>query len=494
MIGYLEDTIAAIATAPGEGGIGIVRISGEKAEAILRSVFVPVHIHRQKGGPSFEKQPGSCEKQMFLPDSLAMSTGGLVENRKMTYGYIVEYDEEGTENRIDEVLAVYMKKPTTYTMEDVVEIYCHGSMISLKKTLALVLSNGARLAEPGEFTKRAFLNGRIDLSQAEAVIDLIRARSEKGYEAAMDHLSGRLSHKVKQLRQELTELLVQIEVNIDYPDEDIQILSDQKLKEGLEELREKLFLLKKTMNTGKIFRDGLKTVIAGKPNVGKSSLMNSLLKENRSIVTDIPGTTRDTIEEMFSLRGIYLRIIDTAGIRRTGDVVEQLGVEKSREMYQNADLVLLLLDGSAPLSSEDEELIQELKDKKAIVLINKIDQKRVLFKEDLQKKLPDKKIIEISVQQEIGLDQMEEEICQMVEQGNVRSQEGVVVTNERHGALLEQAIKAIEDGLFSLSMGEVPEIVEIDVRQAWELLGEITGETATDGLIDEIFSRFCLGK
>lgn len=488
---YLEDTIAAIATAPGEGGIGIVRISGEKAEAILRSIFIPVKIERKKAERTDSFSPEG--KECFLPEATNMTIGGTFESRKMTYGYVID-QENGEVKKIDEALAVYMKKPHTYTMEDVVEINCHGSMVSLKKTLALALRYGARLAEPGEFTKRAFLNGRIDLSQAEAVIDLIRAKTDKGYYAAMDQLSGRLSQKVRALRAEMTEILVEIAVNIDYPDEDIELVSYEKLEADLKRMRESLIRLKNTMDTGRILRDGLKTAIVGKPNVGKSSLMNRLLGENRSIVTDIPGTTRDTIEELLSIKGIYLRITDTAGIRKTDDIVEKIGVEKSREMCRNADLILFLLDGSTSLSPEDEELFQEIQEKKAVVLINKSDKGQVLKKEEIEKRVMGKTVIETSMEDGRGLAELEQEIEHMVYDGSIKAENGVIVTNERHGALLEKAIQAVEDGIFSTEGKEALEIIEIDVRNAWDLLGEITGETASENLIDEIFSRFCLGK
>ncbi|MBQ3389489.1 MAG: tRNA uridine-5-carboxymethylaminomethyl(34) synthesis GTPase MnmE [Firmicutes bacterium] len=463
-----EDTIAAIATAPGEGGIGIVRISGESAETILRSVFVPM------------KHRGETE---YIYN---------VENRKLTYG-VVRDPKTGAE--VDEVLAVFMKGPKTYTAEDVAEIHCHGSMVSLQKTLELVLENGARLAEPGEFTKRAFLNGRIDLSQAEAVIDVIRARTEDSYKAALGQLSGRLSEQIGQIRERLVDALVELTVNIDYPDEDIEVMTYEKLEGQMEAVREKIFELTETGHTGRILREGLNTVIVGKPNVGKSSLMNRLLRETRSIVTEIPGTTRDTIQEQLNIGGILLNITDTAGIRTTGDLVEKIGVEKSLESLKRADLVLFLLDLSRPLDEEDRLIAAELRDREdVILLINKSDEEPCWREEELESLFPVREIIRTSMVSGEGLRELEEKIREKVYGGRTKPAENVLVTNVRHLHLLKKALSSAEDALNLIRRKEPLEFIEIDVNETWRLLGEITGDTVQEDIINEVFARFCLGK
>ena len=336
----MEDTIAAVATAYGEGGIGIIRISGEKALSILEEVF-------EFAGETYQ-----------------------IVNRRMTYGRIVDRENEQI---IDEVLAVYMKGPKTYTAEDVVEINCHGSMVSLRKTLALVLRKGARLAEPGEFTKRAFLNGRLDLSQAEAVIDIIKAKTDRSFDVAMSQLEGALSLRVTEIRQKLLDLLVDITVNIDYPDEDIEELTYDKIEENILLIGEMIEKLLSTADTGRMIREGIRVAIVGKPNVGKSSLMNSLLRETRAIVTEIPGTTRDTIEEAISIRNIPVYLVDTAGIRETSDEVERLGIERSKAAFNEADFIIFIMDGSSAISDEDREIASYLDGRDSVVLINKND-------------------------------------------------------------------------------------------------------------------------
>ncbi len=463
-----EDTIAAIATAPGEGGIGIVRISGELAETILRSVFVPM---KNRG----------VENAIYN-----------VENRKLSYGMVVD-PKTGAE--VDEVLAVFMKGPGTYTAEDVAEIHCHGSMVSLQKTLELALENGARLAEPGEFTKRAFLNGRIDLSQAEAVIDVIRAKTEDSYKAALGQLSGRLSEQIGKIRALLVDALVELTVNIDYPDEDIEVMTYEKLEGQMEAVREKIAELAETGYTGRILREGLNTVIAGKPNVGKSSLMNRLLRETRSIVTEIPGTTRDTIQEQLNIGGILLNITDTAGIRKTGDLVEKIGVEKSLESLKRADLVLFLLDQSRPLDDEDRLIARELKEREdVILLVNKTDEAPCWQEEEARELVPAPEIIRTSMVSGEGLKELEEKIREKVYGGRTKPAENVLVTGVRHLNLLKNALKSAEDALNMIHEKEPLELIEIDVNEAWRLLGEITGDAVQEDIINEVFSRFCLGK
>ncbi|MCI8609974.1 MAG: tRNA uridine-5-carboxymethylaminomethyl(34) synthesis GTPase MnmE [Firmicutes bacterium] len=453
----MEDTIAAIATALGEGGIGIVRISGEESLPILKKIFI----------------------------------GKEIKNRVLTYGHIKETD---TNQMIDEVMVVYMEKPHSYTTEDVVEIQCHGSIVSLRKILSLVLQSGARLAEPGEFTKRAFLGGRLDLSQAEAVIDLIRAKSDKTFDVALNQLEGKFSLEIKEIRSLLVDILVDITVNIDYPDEDIEEMTYEKLEKGLVQVKERIDRLLSTADTGRILKEGLSVAIIGKPNVGKSSLMNCLLRETRAIVTEIPGTTRDTIEEMVSIRNIPVKLVDTAGIRKTEDIIEKIGIEKSKDSFNKADLVIFVLDGSRDLEEEDEEILSVLMDKEAIVVINKSDLKQQISVEDLKKRLPKAKFIISSMKEGIGISEIEDDIEQRVFSGQVKQASSVMVTNVRHKHLLEQAESSVSDGLSMTKIHEPLEFIEIDINRCYEILGEIIGETASDDIINEVFARFCLGK
>ena len=469
----MEDTIAAVATAYGEGGIGIIRISGEEALPILQEIF---EFHG--------------DTDTFI-------------SRRMTYGKIMAVYMKGPvlhlidkeKNQIiDEVLAVYMKGPKTYTAEDVVEINCHGSMVSLRKTLALVLRKGARLAEPGEFTKRAFLNGRLDLSQAEAVIDMIRAKTDKSFDVAVSQLEGRLSLKVEEIRQKLLDLLVDITVNIDYPDEDIEEMTYEKLEESIVETQDMIEKLLATSSTGKMIREGIKIAIVGKPNVGKSSLMNGLLKETRAIVTDIPGTTRDTIEEVLSIRNIPVYLVDTAGIRETSDKVEKMGIEKSKEAFNQADFILFLLDGSRPLEEEDLQIMELLKERKSLVLINKRDLGEAISIEEIAAKLPASQVIEASLLKGQGITEIEDAVEDLVYGGEIVQKESMMVNNVRHIELLQQAVNSLTDALHMSEMREALDFIEVDVKNAYERLGEIIGETVSDDIINEVFARFCLGK
>ena len=459
----MDETIAAIATPPGEGGIGIIRISGEDSLDILKKIFVPAN-----------------KKYLENPES-----------RKMVYGNIVD---PSTGKIVDEVLCVYMKGPKTYTVEDVVEINCHGGMVPLRKTLELVLNYGARSAERGEFTKRAFLNGRLDLSQAEAVIDLIRAKTDKTFDVAMTQLEGVFSKNIKKIRKKLVDVLVNIAVNIDYPDEDIEELTYENLENSLDDIKKDVSKLIDSSDTGRIIQEGLKVSIIGKPNVGKSSLMNNLLNEARAIVTEIPGTTRDTIEEHLSIRGIPVILTDTAGIRETSDVIEKIGIEKSKQSFNEADLVIFIIDGSRALSEEDNEIIKYIDEKKTIVVLNKVDLESVIRKEDLRKLLPSVRIIETSMQSQQGIDAVEEEIETMVYGGKVSRNDNVMVTNARHKNILVQADKSLSDAIHMTKLKEALDFIEIDVKSAYESLGEIIGETVQDDIINEVFSRFCLGK
>lgn len=459
----MEDTIAAIATAYGEGGIGIIRLSGEGSKKVLDKIFVP-------------------NKSQYTES---------IVNKRLYYGHIVDPENSQV---VDEVLAVYMKAPATYTAEDVAEIYCHGSIVALRKTLALALRNGARLAEKGEFTKRAFLNGRLDLSQAEAVIDIVKAKTDKTFDVALKQMEGALSERVREIRQVLMDLLVDITVNLDYPDEDIEIMTYQRLCESTLQIGDMIEKLLSTAGTGRIIRDGLSVAIIGKPNVGKSSLMNSLLREARAIVTEIPGTTRDTIEEVISIKDIPVKLTDTAGIRETEDRIERIGIEKSKESFNRADLIIFIVDGSSPLTREDRKILSKLEGRKVIVLINKTDLGLQAEEEEIKICLPHAKVIRASIRNHIGIDELEREIVSMVYGGQVKQEESLLVTNVRHIELLEKAKTAIRDAHNMAGNSEALDFIEIDVRRCWELLGEIIGESVTEDIIDQVFARFCLGK
>lgn len=456
----MEDTIAAIATAYGEGGIGIIRISGEKSLEILKSIFDPA-------GDNDE-----------------------IVSRRMTYGTVI--DDEC--RIIDEVLAVYMKGPKTYTAEDVVEINCHGSMVSLRKTLALVLRKGARLAEPGEFTKRAFLNGRLDLSQAEAVIDLIKAKTDKSFDIAVSQLGGELSGKIASIREKLMDVLVNITVNIDYPDEDIEELTYIELKKNIFQINDMIKVLVSSASAGRMIREGIRVAIVGKPNVGKSSLMNGLLRESRAIVTDMPGTTRDTIEETISIRNIPVYLTDTAGIRETADKIEQIGIEKTKEAFNNADFIIFILDGSEGMTEEDKLIMEYIEGRNSLVLINKNDLDQQLDIEEVKKSMPGVRIIQTSLIKGEGITEIEDTIEELVYGGKVSQKESLMVNNVRHIELLNKASGSLSDAYNMAEAEEALDFIEVDVRNAYELLGEITGETVSDDIINEVFSRFCLGK
>lgn len=453
----MDDTIAAVATAYGEGGIGIIRISGDQAEKILNDIFIPV--------------------------------SGKIRPRMFSYGHIVDGDKT-----VDEVMAVLMHGPKTYTCEDVAEINCHGGIISLRKTLELVLSKGARLAEPGEFTKRAFLNGRLDLSQAEAVIDLIKARTDRTFDVALKQLDGSYSDSITEIRNKLVDILVNVTVNIDYPDEDIEILTYEKLNSDLNDVKNDISNLIASSERGRILREGLKVSIIGKPNVGKSSLMNALLRENRAIVTDIPGTTRDTIEEQMSIRGIPVILTDTAGIRNTDDKIEKIGIEKSKQSFNNADLIIYIIDGSSEIDDEDEEMLSYIGERKCIVLVNKSDIGNVTDDSYIIKKVPNASVIHSSVINGEGISELEDTFEKMFYGGEVSQSESMTVTNARHADLLRKAESCINDALSMSEILQPLEFIEVDINRCYEILGEIIGETVSDDILNEVFSRFCLGK
>ncbi|NLY67120.1 MAG: tRNA uridine-5-carboxymethylaminomethyl(34) synthesis GTPase MnmE [Tissierellia bacterium] len=460
----MSDTIAAISTAVGEAGIGIVRLSGKDSIEIANKIFKGSKVEELK----------------------------KAENRKLTYGHI--FDPENKEI-IDEVLIAYMKEPYTYTRENMVEIYCHGGIISVRKILEIVLENGARLAEPGEFTKRAFLNGRLDLAQSEAVIDLIRAKTDKSFQVSLNQLEGNLSKKIREIRGILLEMLAHINASIDFSEEDdIDDIAYGQLEEKARIVRDEIERLLKTADRGKILRDGLNTVILGKPNVGKSSLLNSILRENRAIVTDIPGTTRDIIEEYVNIDGIPLKIIDTAGIRTTDDIVEKIGVDRAIDMVEKADLIIVVFDISSELTEEDFEIIEIVKNKNAIVLLNKSDLPRKYERDYFEQLLPGKKIINTSILKGIGIDVLEEEIKNIFYSGGVNIESDIVVTNMRHKNQLVKAKKNIEDGLEGIQAYVPLDCLEVDIKACWENLGEISGDTVSEDILDKIFSDFCIGK
>ncbi|MBE6052694.1 MAG: tRNA uridine-5-carboxymethylaminomethyl(34) synthesis GTPase MnmE [Clostridium sartagoforme] len=455
------DTICAISTAIGEGGIAIIRVSGDKALNIVSKIFKP------KNGK----------------DILDMKT------YTMRYGHIIDIS---TEDLIDEVIISYMKGPRSFTAEDTVEINCHGGVTSTNKVLETVIKAGARLAEPGEFTKRAFLNGRIDLSQAEAVMDLITAKTELAMKSALMQSNGSLSQRINKLNEYLLNVLALIEYAVDFTedDEEIDPTIPIRVRESLEKAHNDIDKLLKSADEGKIIRDGLSLAIVGKPNVGKSSLLNVLLKEKRAIVTDIAGTTRDVIEEYINLDGIPVKIIDTAGIRETDDIVEKIGVEKSREKIDEADLVLLVLDTSRELDNEDKEIIDAIKNKKSIILLNKIDLDNKMDNSILSNF---ENIIKISAKEDIGIDGLKNEIKNMFFSGKIDS-ESLIISNSRHKQALIRAGENCNEALIRLNNNEYLDLISIFVTAALKALGEITGSELEEDLVNKIFKEFCCGK
>ena len=455
------DTIVAAATSPGMAGIGIVRVSGKQAIPIVSKIF------KSKNGKELSKLP----------------------NRKLNFGWIKDPLDQ---KLIDEVLTVAMKAPHTYTREDVVEINCHGGIISVEKILKILVSQGARLADRGEFTKRAFLNGRIDLSQAEAVMDLVSAKTKKGFEVSFHQLEGRLSQEINAIRTQLMEMTAQIEVNIDFPEYDEEQMTLETIADISREIEKKIHRLIQSSETGLIYKEGIKTLILGKPNVGKSSLMNYLLNENRAIVTEIPGTTRDTIEAFINLAGIPLKLIDTAGIRNTEDLVEKMGVEKALQKIDEADLVLMVMDGSRELEEEDRMVLEKTKDKTVIYLLNKTDLEEKITFEGLEK--VEKELIRIAIINNEGLERIEKRVKEEFLSGKMSVENDVIVSNLRHKELLKEAKNSIQAVIESIENGLTLECVEVDIMDTLTYLGEITGESVKDDLLDKIFSDFCIGK
>lgn len=455
------DTIAAISTASGEGAISIVRLSGDQALEISQKVFKSMKDLRE------------------------------VPTHTIHYGHIIDPQNE---RLLDEVMVSVMREPRTFTREDVVEINCHGGIVVTNQVLQLLLRNGARLAEPGEFTKRAFLNGRVDLSQAEAVMDVIRAKTDKAMAIALTQLDGNLSHLIKTLRQNILETLAQVEVNIDYPEyDDVEELTSKLLVEKAQLVKADIQKLLQTAKQGKILREGLSTAIIGRPNVGKSSLLNYLLQEDKAIVTDVAGTTRDVIEEFVNVRGVPLKLVDTAGIRETEDIVEKIGVERSRKALAEADLILLVLNQNEGLTASDKDLLAVTEGMKRIILLNKTDLASNLSQADLTKLTTDL-VLPISVQNTQGLADLEQGIADMFYEGGTAEKDATYVSNNRHIALLEQAEIALGEVTSGIEAGMPVDLVQIDMTRAWDLLGEVIGDSVQDELITQLFSQFCLGK
>lgn len=456
----VTDTIAAIATGLSDSGIGIVRISGEDAFSVIRQVFV-----RKNGGEI-----------------------NVQESHRVHYGFICDGEE-----KIDEVLVLVMKGPHSYTAEDTVEINCHGGVRVMRRILELVIRHGARAAEPGEFTKRAFLHGRIDLAQAEAVMDLIHAQNDYALKASVSQLGGSVSRKIKELREKILYAMAFIESALDDPEHISLEGYARELEKDVEGMEKEIQSLVNSFSNGKVMTEGIKTVILGRPNVGKSSLMNVLLGEERAIVTEIAGTTRDTLEERLSLGGITLHIIDTAGIRDTQDVVEKIGVDRAKQAASGADLVIYVVDGSEALDDNDEEIMDFIRDKKAVVLLNKMDLEIKVSVKELEEKTG-KKVIPVSAKEEQGLDGLEEEIKKGFYGGELRFNDEVIITNVRHKAALEESLESIRMVKKSIEEGLPEDFFSIDLMNAYACLGRVIGEAVEDDLVNEIFGRFCMGK
>lgn len=457
------DTIAAISTPPGEGGIGIVRLSGDEALEIAEKVY-------RQGNKRLSDQP-----------SHTIHYGNLFNPK--------------SDEKIDEVMVTIMKAPKTYTREDIVEINTHGGVLVTNKVLQTVLAAGARLAEPGEFTKRAFLNGRIDLSQAEAVMDVIRAKTDSAMHNAISQLDGNLSNLISDIRQEILNTLAQVEVNIDYPEyDDVEEMTSKLMQEKAAEVKKQVEGILETAQQGKILRDGLATAIIGRPNVGKSSLLNAFARSEKAIVTDIAGTTRDVIEEFVNVKGVPLKLIDTAGIRETEDVVEAIGVTRSKKAIEEAELVLLVFDQSQKLTDEDFEMMDLTENKERIIILNKMDLVQELNVDKLFEKVDPKSVISVSVATNIGINNVEQAIVDLFFQGKTGEKDATYISNIRHISLLEQAVDALQEVINGIEFGMPVDLVQIDLTRAWDALGEVTGESVQDELITQLFSQFCLGK
>lgn len=455
-------TIAAISTATGNGGIGIIRMSGKNSFEILNKIFVPY-----------------SEKD------------SEIKGYSMKFGYIID---PSNSQKIDEVLVSYFVSPKSYTTENMCEINSHGGIIVEKKILELCLQNGAELAEPGEFTKRAFMNGRIDLAQAESVIDLINSKSDNEAKASINQLEGNLSKKIRAIREKLLDVMSDIEANIDYPEYDIEQITNLKIRAVLDEIKGDLIHLSHTFENGKILKEGVKTIIIGKPNAGKSSLLNTILNEERAIVSEYAGTTRDTIEEFVNINGIPLKLIDTAGIRKTDDKIEEIGVQRALKLSEDADLIIAIFDGSKELDDEDLEILNIIKDKKAIILLNKRDIGDInLESNDILKKSCEN-IIKISAKTGDGIEDVYTKIAEMFKTNEISMNDGIIITNIRHKNQIDKAVQSVNEAIQSNESGMPIDIVSIPIKQVLNDLSAITGEDVSEDIINEIFAKFCLGK
>ncbi|HCG2299336.1 TPA: tRNA uridine-5-carboxymethylaminomethyl(34) synthesis GTPase MnmE [Staphylococcus aureus] len=456
------DTITSISTPMGEGAIGIVRLSGPQAVGIADKLYKGKHL---------------------LND---------VPSHTINYGHIIDPESKEV---VEEVMVSVLRAPKTFTREDIIEINCHGGILTINRVLELTMTYGARMAEPGEFTKRAFLNGRIDLSQAEAVMDFIRSKTDRASKVAMNQIEGRLSDLIKKQRQSILEILAQVEVNIDYPEyDDVEDATTEFLLEQSKEIKQEINRLLDTGAQGKIMREGLSTVIVGKPNVGKSSMLNNLIQDNKAIVTEVAGTTRDVLEEYVNVRGVPLRLVDTAGIRETEDIVEKIGVERSRKALSQADLILFVLNNNEALTQEDYTLYEVVKNEDVIVIVNKMDLEQNIDINEVKDMIGDTPLIQTSMLKQEGIDELEIQIRDLFFGGEVQNQDMTYVSNSRHISLLKQARQTIQDAIDAAESGVPMDMVQIDLTRTWEILGEIIGETASDELIDQLFSQFCLGK
>ncbi|HCX3047383.1 TPA: tRNA uridine-5-carboxymethylaminomethyl(34) synthesis GTPase MnmE [Staphylococcus aureus] len=456
------DTITSISTPMGEGAIGIVRLSGPQAVEIADKLYKGKHL---------------------LND---------VPSHTINYGHIIDPESKEV---VEEVMVSVLRAPKTFTREDIIEINCHGGILTINRVLELTMTYGARMAEPGEFTKRAFLNGRIDLSQAEAVMDFIRSKTDRASKVAMNQIEGRLSDLIKKQRQSILEVLAQVEVNIDYPEyDDVEDATTEFLLEQSKEIKQEINRLLDTGAQGKIMREGLSTVIVGKPNVGKSSMLNNLIQDNKAIVTEVAGTTRDVLEEYVNVRGVPLRLVDTAGIRETEDIVEKIGVERSRKALSQADLILFVLNNNEALTQEDYTLYEVVKNEDVIVIVNKMDLEQNIDINEVKDMIGDTPLIQTSMLKQEGIDELEIQIRDLFFGGEVQNQDMTYVSNSRHISLLKQARQTIQDAIDAAESGVPMDMVQIDLTRTWEILGEIIGETASDELIDQLFSQFCLGK
>ena len=453
------NTIVSISTAPGIGGIGIIRMSGEDCFKILNKIFKPINSSTE------------------------------IKGYTMKYGHILEDSKV-----VDEVLVSYFIAPKSYTTENMCEINSHGGTLVMKKILDLCLKSGAELAEPGEFTKRAFLGGRIDLSQAESVIDIINAKSEREAKEGIKQLDGYLSEKIKEIKAELLDIMTNIEVSIDYPEYDTPEVTNIEIEEQINKIRNKLKNLENSFDNGKIIKQGIKTVIIGKPNAGKSSLLNAILKEERAIVTEVEGTTRDTIEEFVNINGIPLKLIDTAGIRESNDQVEKIGIEKSKKLAKDADLIIAIFDSSKEFSQDDINILEIIKNKRSIIILNKIDLKQKITHENPKLENFKENIINMSIKNKNGLEELFEKITTMFNLNQINFDNDIVITNERHKNLITKAIENLDKAQATIKEGMPVDILEISLKDVLINLGSITGEEAGEEIIKEIFSRFCLGK